>query len=117
VAPARFQGPSWAESSGGSGILDIRQIGKFVIFAMDITIVITWVFNNTKGSPLMAMLMDASIDTFKCAPKVALWPCRRIQQPSAQLWVVSAVARRLDSRRLGYQHYRPEEPDPATAPT
>jgi uncharacterized protein len=52
-----FMGPSWAESSGGSGILDIRQIGKFVIFAMDITIVITWVFNNTKGSLLMAMLI------------------------------------------------------------
>jgi hypothetical protein len=56
-----FMGPSWAESSGGSGILDIRQIGKFVIFAMAVAIVITWVFNNAKGSLRMAMLMHAYI--------------------------------------------------------
>ncbi len=48
-------GPSWAGSSGGSGILDIRHIGKFVLFAMAVAIVITWVFNNTKGSLRMAM--------------------------------------------------------------
>jgi uncharacterized protein len=59
-----FMVPSWAGSSGGSGILDIRQIGKFVIFAMAVAIVITWVFDNTKGSLLMATLMHASIDTF-----------------------------------------------------
>jgi hypothetical protein len=56
-----FMGPSWVESSGGSGILDIRQIGKFVIFAMTVAIVITWVFNNAKGSVRMAMLMHAHL--------------------------------------------------------
>jgi hypothetical protein len=45
-----FMVPSWAESSGGSSILDIRQIGKFVIFAMAVAIVIVWVFNNTKAA-------------------------------------------------------------------
>jgi hypothetical protein len=41
-----FMVPSWAESSGGSGILDIRHIGKFVILAMAVAIVITWVFDK-----------------------------------------------------------------------
>ena len=34
-----FMVPSWAESSGGSGSLDIKQIGKFVIFAMAVVII------------------------------------------------------------------------------
>jgi hypothetical protein len=60
-----FMGPSWAGSSGGSGILDIRQIGKFVLFAMAVAIVITWVFNNAKESLRMGTLIHASIiDTF-----------------------------------------------------
>ena len=60
-----FMGPSWVESSGGSGILDIRQIGKFVIFAMAVAIVITWVFNNTKGSlRMMTLTHTYIIDTF-----------------------------------------------------
>jgi hypothetical protein len=62
-----FMVPSWAESSGGSGILNIRQIGKFVTFAMAVAIVITWVFNNAKGSLRMTTLMHASIiDTLVC---------------------------------------------------
>jgi len=36
-----FMGPPWAASTGGSGSLDIRQIGKFVIFAVAVAIVIT----------------------------------------------------------------------------
>ena len=69
-----FMVPSWAESSGGSGIPDIRQIGKFVIFAMAVAIVITWVFDNTKGSLLMAMLMHASIDTFSVPLRLLFAP-------------------------------------------
>src|SRR5215831_14113209 len=53
------QGP---KSSGGSGFLDIV---KFVVIAIAFAVVITWVFNNTKGSVLMAILVHASIDTFK----------------------------------------------------
>jgi len=38
-----FMGPFWAESSGGSVILDIRQIGKFVIFTVAVAIIYrTW---------------------------------------------------------------------------
>jgi hypothetical protein len=34
-----FMVPSWAESSGGSGSLDIKQMGTFVIFAMAVAVV------------------------------------------------------------------------------
>jgi membrane protease YdiL (CAAX protease family) len=56
-----FLVPAWAKSSGGSGFLDIV---KFVVIAVAFAIVITWVFNNTRGSVLVAILVHASIDTF-----------------------------------------------------
>lgn len=74
MAPARAHGSVLAESSGGSGILDIRRIGKFVIFAMAVAIVITWVFNNTKGSLRMATLMHPYIDTFSVPLRLLFVP-------------------------------------------
>lgn len=56
-----FLVPSWTASSGGGGVLDIIL---FTLTAMWFTIVITWVFNNTRASVLLAILVHASIDTF-----------------------------------------------------
>jgi uncharacterized protein len=56
-----FLVPAWAEASGGSSFL---AIVKFVLIAIAFAIVTTWVFNNTKGSVFMAILVHASIDTF-----------------------------------------------------
>ena len=53
--------PSWAASSGGGGVLGITL---FTLTAVTFTIVITWVFNNTRASVLLAILVHASIDTF-----------------------------------------------------
>src|SRR5215213_3590946 len=52
--------PSWAASSGGSSPL---AIVKFVLFAVATTIIFTWVFNNTKGSVFMTILVHASINS------------------------------------------------------
>ena len=112
-----FMVPSWAESSGGSGILDIRQIGKFVIFAMAVAIVITWVFDNTKGSLLMAMLMHASIDTFSVPLRLLFAPADVFNSLLLSFGVLALLLVALTRGRLGYQHYRQEEPDPVTAPT
>ena len=112
-----FMVPSWAESSGGSGILDIRQIGKFVIFAMAVAIVITWVFDNTKGSLRMAMLMHASIDTFSVPLRLLFAPADVFNSLLLSFGVLALLLVALTRGRLGYQHYRQEEPDPATAPT
>jgi membrane protease YdiL (CAAX protease family) len=48
-----FLVPSWAASSGGGGILGIAL---FIVTAITFTIVITWVFNNTRASVLLAIL-------------------------------------------------------------
>jgi membrane protease YdiL (CAAX protease family) len=56
-----FLVPSWAASSGGGGISGIIL---FTLTALTFTFVITWVFNNTRASILIAILVHASIDTF-----------------------------------------------------
>lgn len=56
-----FLVPSWAASSGGGGVWGILL---FTITAVTFTVVITWVFNNTRASLLIAVLLHASIDTF-----------------------------------------------------
>jgi uncharacterized protein len=65
-----FLVPSWAASSGGGGILGITL---FTITAITFTIVITWVFNNTQASVLLAILVHSSIDTFTI-PLAAIFP-------------------------------------------
>jgi membrane protease YdiL (CAAX protease family) len=56
-----FLVPSWTAAMGGGGILVITL---FTLSAITFTIVITWVFNNTRASVLLAILVHASIDTF-----------------------------------------------------
>jgi CAAX protease family protein len=112
-----FLVPAWAESSGGSGFF---AIVKFVLIAIAFAIVTTWVFNNTKGSVFMAILVHASIDTFSI-------PVGRLASPSAvanslllSFGVLALVLVVLTRGRLGYECYlqeAEEEPYPATAPT
>jgi uncharacterized protein len=109
-----FLVPSWAEQSGGSSFL---AIVKFVVIAIAFAIVTTWVFNNTKGSVFMAILVHASIDTFSI-------PVGGLASPSAvgnsillSFGVLALVLIVLTRGRLGYKRYRQEEPYLATAPT
>jgi membrane protease YdiL (CAAX protease family) len=110
-----FLVPAWAKSSGGSGFLDIV---KFVVIAIAFGIVITWVFNNTKGSVLMAILVHASIDTFSMPMGARFSPSEMATSILVSFGALALVVVALTRGRLGYQHYRQEEdPDPATAPT
>jgi membrane protease YdiL (CAAX protease family) len=109
--------PSWAAASGGSGILDIV---KFTVIAIFFAIVFTWVFNNTKGSLLIAVLLHTAIDAFS-GPVMQLFPAPLVASGLPLLIGFGAlvlVIVVLTRGRLSYQHYRQEEePDPATAPT
>jgi CAAX amino terminal protease family. len=110
-----FLVPAWAKSSGGSGFLDIV---KFVVIAIAFAIVITWVFNNTRGSVLMAILVHASIDTFSMPMGALFSPSDMATSILVSFGALALVVVALTRGRLGYQHYRQgEEPDPATAPT
>jgi membrane protease YdiL (CAAX protease family) len=113
-----FMVPDWAATSGGS---DPLALVKFGMFAIAVAIVLTWVFNNTKGSVLMAILVHASIDV----PFLPFSPVGLLVSPSEamnsmllSLGVLALLVVTFTRGRLGYQHYRQEvEPDPATAST
>jgi len=107
--------PSWAATSGGSSPLGIV---KFCLFAIAVTIIFTWVFNNTKGSVLMAILLHTSINSpflpFSVSPGPSVDPSAAINVLLLSFGVVALLIVALTRGRLGYQHYRPEEPDSAT---
>jgi len=69
-----FLVPSWAASSGGGGILGITL---FIVTVITFTIVITWVFNNTRASVLLAILVHTSIDAFT-VPLGEIFPARAV---------------------------------------
>jgi uncharacterized protein len=109
----QFMVPTWADSSGGSSPL---AIVKFCIFAIAAAIILTWVFNNTKGSVLMAILVHTSIDAPFLPYSVLLGPSEAMNSMLLGLGAVALVVVALTRGRLGYQHYQQEEdPDLATA--
>jgi len=109
-----FLVPSWAATSGGS---DLLAIVKFVMFAVATAIVFTWVFNNTKGSVLMAILVHASVDAPFLPFSVALGPSEAMNSMLLSFGALALLLVALTAGRLGYQRYREEVPDPVTAPT
>jgi uncharacterized protein len=112
-----FMVPTWAASSGGSGLL---AIVKFCIFAIAATIILTWVFNNTKGSVLMAILVHASIDAPFLPFSVLLGPSEAMNAMLLGFGALALVIVALTRGRLGYDQYlqeAEEEPATATAPT
>ena len=109
-----FLVPSWAATSGGS---DLLAIVKFVMFAVASAIVFTWVFNNTKGSVLMAILVHASVDAPFLPFSVALRPSEAMNSMLLSFGALALLLVALTRGRLGYQRYREEVPDLATAPT
>ena len=102
-------------------ILNMVLYFPSVIF---MTIVFTWVFNNTKGSILIAILLHTSFDVF-VGPVGQLFPAPVVTDYGGALpmliglGVTALVLVVLTRGRLGYQNYRQEEeyPEPATAPT
>jgi membrane protease YdiL (CAAX protease family) len=94
-----FLVPSWAASSGGGGILDIAL---FVVITVAFAIVITWVFNNTRASLLLAISVHASIDTFG-GTLAAIFPAKA---------VTSAFPYMIGFGGGGCRAHRPDEGPP-----
>ena len=96
-----FLVPTWAASSGGGGIVGIAL---FTLTAITFTIVITWVFNNTRASVLLAILVHSSIDTFTI-PLAAIFPAWAIASAlplTIGFGVVAVVLIVLTRGRLDY---------------
>jgi uncharacterized protein len=103
----------------------ILNIVMFVIAATAFTIVMTWVFNNTKGSLFIAVLVHTSFDMV-LAILNGLFPVPIVNDYGSNvpiligLGALAVVLIALTRGRLGYQHYRQEEevePDSAAVPT
>jgi uncharacterized protein len=86
------------------------------------TIVYTWVFNNTKGSLLVAILLHTSFDIL-VGPVGLLFPAPAVTSYGGAvplligLDVTALLLVALTRGRLGYRNYRQGDPDRATAPT
>jgi hypothetical protein len=102
-----------------AGMLNIYNFVLFLLFITSWTIVMTWVYNNTKGSLFMAILGHASGDAF---PNMILWPLLPASLAVTGYGVyfgyygmvigmgVLALAVIAATRgRLGYQNYQQEE--------
>jgi membrane protease YdiL (CAAX protease family) len=99
----------------------ILNIVLFVTNAIAVTIIFTWVFNNTKGSLLIAILMHASFNTFLNGVLIQTFPAPIVTDYSILPVLVgfgaaALVVVALTRGRLGYEHYQREEPDSAIAP-
>jgi uncharacterized protein len=100
----------------------ILNIVMFVISATAFTIVMTWVFNNTKGSLFIAVLVHTSFDMV-LASLNGLFPVPIVNDYGSNvpiligLGALAVVLVALTRGRLGYQHYRQDVPDSAAAPT
>jgi membrane protease YdiL (CAAX protease family) len=121
--------PIWLTLWRAAGMLNIYNLLMYLLFITFWTIVMTWVFNNTHGSVLIAILLHTSVDAF---PNGILWPLLPTSNTVTSYGVlvgyfgmvigmgVSALAViALTRGRLSYQHHPQEdaEPDLATAPT
>jgi membrane protease YdiL (CAAX protease family) len=103
------------------GLTDIPPRGTvmdFVVFALALVglrLVMVWVFNNTRGSVLMAILAHASWNTFYSAALIQLFSAPSVLGSYLNLTVAAGVLAlmlvALTRGRLGYQRYRREDPD------
>ena len=92
----------------------IPNIVMFILMITALTIIMTWVFNNAKGSLLITMLMHASFNTFANRIEAPLFPAPILSEygllPVLVGFGATALVLIVVTRgRLGYQHYRPEE--------
>ena len=91
----------------------------YALATICLSIIYTWVFNNTKGSLLIAILLHWSFD-LSAGIVAPLFPAPIVQDYGLLVilpgyGVVALLVVALTRGRLGYQHYQQEEEEPATA--
>jgi CAAX protease family protein len=104
----QFLVPAWAASSGGGGI---SGIALFVLAAVAFSVLLSWVFNNTRASLLIAVLAHTSIDAFS-GTMGTVYPVA-----AASAWpmiigfgVVAVVLIAVTRGRLGYDRLQDAPP-------
>jgi len=94
----------------------------FVVFSLaliGLRLIMQWVFNNTRGSVLVAILVHASWNTFYSVALIRLFPAPSVLGSYLNLTIaacaLAVVIVALTGGRLGYE--QEEEPGTATDPT
>jgi uncharacterized protein len=103
--------------------LTLFNVVVFVLATTCLAIMYTWVFNNTKGSVLMAILVHAIFNASVTGILAPLFPSPILSDYGllpllGGFGALAVVLVALTRGRLGYQNHRQEvEPDSAAAPT
>jgi membrane protease YdiL (CAAX protease family) len=98
--------PDWAAQNGG---FTAKSVAVYTLSVIPLTVILTFVFNNTRGSLLLAILTHASINTFSVYV-IQMFPAQAESQifgivgfgAAAVLVIV------LTRGRLGYDRYLTE---------
>lgn len=99
----QYMMPDWAAQNGG---FRPASVAIYTLSVIPLTVILTWVFNNTRGSLLLAILTHASINAFSVYA-AQLFPA----QAESQLYGIigfgaAAVLILIFTRgRLGYDRY------------
>jgi membrane protease YdiL (CAAX protease family) len=94
--------PAWADQNGGA---HPESIAVYLLTVMAIATIMTWVFNCTQGSLLLAMLAHASVNAAQVMVVNRLFPSMASSEVNALLgFGVAALALIVATRgRLGYR--------------
>ncbi|TMD12077.1 MAG: CPBP family intramembrane metalloprotease [Chloroflexi bacterium] len=97
--------PDWAAVNGG---FSISGIAVFAIVAVSMSVIITWAFNHTRGSILIAILIHASLN-FSQGLTGDLFPAAKNNEvgPVVALIVLALVLLVATRGRLGYPGSEP----------
>jgi uncharacterized protein len=92
--------PGWAAVNGG---LNLSGIAVFTLAAVSFSMVITWVFNRTGGSVLLAILLHCSLN-FSQGLNTVIFPAAANNEvaPVAALVIAALVLIVVTRGRLGY---------------
>ncbi|MCA1727863.1 MAG: CPBP family intramembrane metalloprotease [Actinobacteria bacterium] len=103
--------PAW-DTPHGSPL----DVALFVIFVVAMTVVLTWIFNNTKGSLLLAILAHTSVN-ISTAIVYDLFPAPSVTGGITNFVVGLGVAALvIVVLTRGHLSYRQEDPDETSAP-
>lgn len=97
----------------------VLDVVVFALALIGLRLIMQWVFNETRGSVLVAILVHASWNAFYGAALVQLFPAPSVLDSYLNLTIawcaLAVVIVALTGGRLGYQ--QDEDPSTATAPT